>query len=91
MTVDQSIVTDWVHLIEAEYLEMPGLDLTKARVQRLWNLEPWLCEALLDTLTSTDFLSKTAPGSYVLSADQEDALIASLAQGCSCQLCRVRM
>ena len=70
MTVDDSVVLDWVHLIQAEYLEMPGLDLTRPQVQRLWNLEPQLCEALLDTLTSTDFLRKTSHGTYVLSVDQ---------------------
>jgi len=28
-------VTDWLHLIRAEYLEIPGLYLTKPQVQRV--------------------------------------------------------
>jgi len=68
MTAEQSMVTDWLRLIQAEYLEMPGLHLTKTQVQRLWGLEPHLCDVLLDTLVAVEFLEKTPRDMYVLSA-----------------------
>ena len=39
-------ITDWLQLIRAEYLEIPGLCLTKPQVQRLWGLDPVTSEAL---------------------------------------------
>ena len=47
MTTNETTLHDWLRLIEAEYLEMPGLNLTKPQVQRLWALEPRLCDAVL--------------------------------------------
>jgi hypothetical protein len=66
MTADESTIHDWLHLIQAEYLEMPGLHLTKPQVQRLWTLEPRLCDTVLDVLVSTEFLKKTRDQAYVL-------------------------
>ena len=37
-------VTDLVGLIRSEYEEMPGLCLTRAQMQRLWLLEPGVCD-----------------------------------------------
>jgi hypothetical protein len=68
MTADECTIHDWLCLIQAEYLEMPGLHLTKAQVQRLWTLEPHLCDAVLDALVSADFLKKTHHEAYVLAA-----------------------
>ena len=67
MTAEPYTVTDWLRLIQAEYLEMPGLHLTKPQVQRLWGLEPRLCDALLNALVASEFLDKTPRGAYVLS------------------------
>ena len=67
MTAEQSTATDWLRLIQAEYLEMPGLHLTKHQVQRLWGLESSLCDALLDALVASEFLNQTPRGAYVLS------------------------
>ena len=66
MIADQSTIHDWLRLIRAEYLEMPGLNLTKRQVQRLWKLEPHMCDALLDALVASEFLKKTPRESYVL-------------------------
>jgi hypothetical protein len=54
----------------AEYLEMPGLRLTKAQAQRLWGLDPGTCEHVLQSLTQTRFLAQTRDGSFVLSASR---------------------
>ena len=58
--------TDWVHLVQAEYLEMPGLQLTRAQVRRLWSLEQHTCDAVLDQLLASHFLKRTADDNYVL-------------------------
>jgi hypothetical protein len=60
MIAEQSTMTRWLHLIQAEYMEMPGLHLTKPQVQRLWTLEPQVCDALLDALVASDFLKVTS-------------------------------
>jgi hypothetical protein len=66
MTADQSSVQDWMRLIRAEYLEMPGLHLTKAQIQRLWRLESPMCDTLLDALVAAEFLRKTHREAYLL-------------------------
>jgi hypothetical protein len=66
MTAEQSTIHDWLRLIQAEYLEMPGLELTKPQVQRLWRLEPQMCDVVLDALVATEFLRKTHHDAYVL-------------------------
>jgi hypothetical protein len=47
---------DWMNLIRAEYLEMPGLSLTGAQVERMWQLGPDLTETLLEELERMRFL-----------------------------------
>ena len=66
MTIEQSTIHDWLRLIQAEYLEMPDLQLTKPQIERLWTLEPQMCDALLDALVATHFLRKTPQEVYVL-------------------------
>jgi hypothetical protein len=68
MTSEQSKITDLLRVIQAEYREMPGLHLTKPQIQRLWQLEPHLCDALVDALVAADFLAKTPRNAYVLAA-----------------------
>jgi DNA-binding IclR family transcriptional regulator len=54
----------------AEYLEMPGLRLTRAQAQRLWGLDSRTCERLLSTLTESRFLAQTRDGAFVLSSSR---------------------
>ena len=68
MNMEQSTVTDWLHLVQAEYLEMPGLQLTKAQVRRLWGLEDRTCDAVLKQLLAMHFLKRTLRDVYVLDA-----------------------
>jgi hypothetical protein len=63
-------IDDWLHLIQAEYREMPGLTLTKPQVRRLWQLEPKMCDEVLDALVSSDFLKHTPEDLYVLSTSR---------------------
>ena len=69
MTIqERTAATDWVHLIQAEYLEMPGLQLTKPQVRRLWGLEDRTCDAVLEQLLAMHFLKRTPLDAYVLDA-----------------------
>ena len=56
----QTTVADWLQLIRAEYLEIPGLRLTGGSVQHLWNLDPVTCDALLAALLGARFLKRNA-------------------------------
>jgi len=51
--------------IRAEYWEMPGLKLTPAQAQRLWNLDRDTCDTLLTDLVSAGFLARTRDGAFV--------------------------
>jgi hypothetical protein len=54
-----------VQRIEGEYYEMPGLKLTEAQAQRLWDLDPDTCHIVLVTLMQRRVLRRTASGMYV--------------------------
>jgi hypothetical protein len=68
MTAEETIVNDSMHLVQAEYLEMPGLGLTRAQVRRLCGLEDGTCDAVLEQLTDMHFLKLTPRDVYVLDA-----------------------
>jgi hypothetical protein len=63
-TVPATRVADLVGLIRAEYQEMPGLCLTRAQAQRLWRLEPEVCDNILRAMVDAGFLRLTS-GGYV--------------------------
>lgn len=50
--------------IRAEYLEMPGLTLRPEQVQRLCGVDDALCQAVLETLVESGFLSMRPDGAY---------------------------
>jgi hypothetical protein len=45
--------------IEAEYRELPGLRLTRRQMQRLWDLDPATCAAVIEVLVRRRILVKT--------------------------------
>jgi hypothetical protein len=59
--------------IRAEYLEMPGLRLTRAQAQRLWGLDAETCLQFLEQLTSERFLDRSANGTYARRSDSATA------------------
>ena len=61
----RTIPSDWLELVRSEYLEMPGLHLTRKQFQRLWNFDGTTCDALLDTLLRAKFLRCIPDGAYV--------------------------
>jgi hypothetical protein len=65
MTTARTSFVDLVHLVQAEYLEMPGQHLTRSQVRRLWGLDEPTCDALLGALVGVRFLRRTRSGNYV--------------------------
>jgi len=59
----------WVALVKGEYRDMPGLNLTRAQVRRMWGLEDGECDLLLQQLQMSHFLRVTPSGSYVLAEE----------------------
>jgi len=52
-----------------EYLEMPGLSLTREQAQRLWGIDEETCTRLLTMLLESGFLQHTRDNSYVRVTD----------------------
>lgn len=53
-----------IRRIKAEYLEMPGLHLSAAQAQRLWDLDAGTCATVLEALLADRFLAYTSNGNY---------------------------
>ena len=51
--------------VQGEFLEMPGLRLTKPQARRLWGLDAAACEALLRALVESQFLFQTRDGAFM--------------------------
>ena len=58
-------VSTLLQRIKAEYREMPCLSLTKAQMRRLWALDDYVCDAVVDALTAAAVLRRTEAGTYV--------------------------
>jgi hypothetical protein len=56
---------DWLRIIRAEYHEFPGLHLTRRQVQRLWNLDPMTCDAVIEALEAERFLRRTHGDAFI--------------------------
>jgi hypothetical protein len=65
MSKTETHVEDWLMLIRAEYLEIPGLSLTKPQVERLWGLDAVTAQAVLAALVDVKFLRRTISDAYV--------------------------
>jgi hypothetical protein len=78
-------IARWVRLVEAEYLDMPGLTLTMPQVRRLWSLDAESCEAVLQTLLAAKFLRRTGDDVYErvdrMSPPSQGRLLAASAGG----------
>jgi hypothetical protein len=50
---------------QAEFVEMPGLQLTEAQAARLWSFDSALCSAVLSALVKSGFLVRTRSAAFV--------------------------
>jgi hypothetical protein len=51
--------------VQGEFLEMPGLRVTRAQAQRLWALDAVVCEAVLSALVDARFLVESWNASFM--------------------------
>ena len=58
-------VLDAARRVKAEYLEMPGLKLTRHQAARLCGLDRRVCDAVLATLVRDRFLTCTGSEAFV--------------------------
>jgi hypothetical protein len=58
-------VTQWAGLIEAEYRELPGLNLTRRQIQRIWGLDESVCDFAVKSLVTRRILRETDAGMFV--------------------------
>jgi hypothetical protein len=56
--------TNALQRAQAEFLEMPGLQLTVAQAARLWHFDSTLCNAVLTRLVEQRFLVETSKHSF---------------------------
>jgi hypothetical protein len=63
-TIDDVLVR-----LRAEFVEMPGLQLTSAQVQRLCGIESTVCHLALTSLVDAKFLCVKGDGSYARLAE----------------------
>jgi hypothetical protein len=54
--------------IHAEFIEMPGMQLTPAQVERLAGVDKTICKRVLDDLVRAGFLRMSTNGIYVKSS-----------------------
>ena len=62
-------IEDWTRIVRGEYLEVPGLDLTREQARRLWGLDQATCDSLLAALVDTRFLRRTRDNRYLRADD----------------------
>ena len=56
---------DLLRRVQAEFLEMPGLRVTRAQARRLWALDDELCDAVLSALVDARFLVESRNASLM--------------------------
>jgi hypothetical protein len=68
-TLPTTLSDQTLERIRGEFLEMPGLQLTRAQARRLWGLEEGECGQLLEFLVETGFLCRRGRDSYARLTD----------------------
>jgi hypothetical protein len=59
-----STLGDLLFLIRADFLEIPGLQLTQHQIEHLWGIDSEMAEVILRSLVEAHFLTKTPAGAY---------------------------
>ncbi len=62
----QPRVERFIEMVQTEYREMPGLQLTKPQMRRFLGVDVVTCDAVLDLLERQKFLRRTPKDAYVL-------------------------
>ena len=59
-------VARYLEIVQSEYREMPGLQLTKAQMQRFLGIDVLTCDVVIDKLVRQQFLRLSRKNVYVL-------------------------
>ena len=59
-----STLGDLLFLIRAEFVEIPGLQLTQRQIEHLWRMDSQMADAILRSLVEAHFLTLTPAGTY---------------------------
>ena len=59
-------VDRFIEIVQTEYREMPGLQLTKSQMRRFLGIDVLTCDAVIETLERQRFLRRTRKDVYVL-------------------------
>jgi hypothetical protein len=68
MSVETQVPDDLLRRVRAEFIEMPGLRVTRAQARRLWALDETLCEIVLAALVDARFLVESRNASFMRAA-----------------------
>ena len=63
--MDEAAIQHRTQIVRGEYLDVPGLCLTRSQVQRLWGLDEAMCERVLVALMQAHFLRRTSEDRFV--------------------------
>jgi len=55
---DPDTLAALIRRVRAEFIEMPGMQLTLPQAARLWGLDPTTCDHILGVLAGSGFLTK---------------------------------
>ena len=66
MVSTQPRVERFVEIVQSEYREMPGLQLTKPQMRRFLGIDILTCDVVLERLERQAFLRRTERDAYVL-------------------------
>jgi len=58
-TSNAGSIEHWIEIVRGEYLEIPGLLLTRDQVRRFWGLDAAVCDRVLEALVDARFLERT--------------------------------
>ena len=58
--------------VQAEYVEMPGMALTPTQMQRLWHIDGALCDAVIESLVTSGFLTRRSDRHYVRAHEERE-------------------
>jgi hypothetical protein len=65
MNAERIALDDLLRRVQSEFLEMPGLRVTRAQACRLWALDAAVCEAVLSALVDARFLVESRNASFM--------------------------
>jgi Fic family protein len=65
MRVESPTDSDLLARVRMEFVEMPGMRLTRPQAQRLWNLQQSACDEVLNTLVDEGFLKQASDGAFL--------------------------